>query len=277
MSTPEILLLGAIAGCTIFIGLPVARLSTVPTWLRSLLAATATGILIFLLWDVLSAAVEPVETALTEGRAGRFGWLATLLTAGFAIGLLSLVYYDGWMKARRRKAFLGPGAAASAEFEHEHHFKGLSPARWLAVFIATGIGLHNFSEGLAIGQSAAQDALSLAYVLVIGFALHNATEGFGICAPLSGDTEMPSWGFRGLLGLIGGAPTFIGTAIGQSWTSEAASVIFLALAGGSILYVVIELLNVLRGAGSKAMVTWGILLGLALGFGTDFVLVATGV
>jgi hypothetical protein len=34
---------------------------------------------------------------------------------------------------------------------------------------------------------------------------------------------------------------------------------------------------VLRGAGSKAMVTWGILLGLTLGFGTDFVLVATGV
>ena len=277
MSTPQTLLLGAIAGCTIFIGLPVARLSTVPPWLRSLLAATATGILIFLLWDVLSAAVEPVETALTAGRDGRFLWLTTLLAAGFAIGLLSLVYYDGWMKARRRKAFLGPGAAASAEFEHEHHFKGLSPARWLAVFIATGIGLHNFSEGLAIGQSAAQDALSLAYVLVIGFALHNATEGFGICAPLSGDTEMPSWGFLGLLGLIGGAPTFIGTAIGQSWTSEAASVIFLALAGGSILYVVIELLNVLRGAGSKAMVTWGILLGLALGFGTDFVLVATGV
>jgi ZIP family zinc transporter len=277
MSTPETLLLGAIAGCTIFIGLPVARLSTVPPWLRSLLAATATGILLFLLWDVLSTAVDPVETALTAGRDGRFAWLATLLTGGFALGLLSLVYYDGWMKARRRKAFLGPGAASTAEFEHEHHFKGLSPARWLAVFIASGIGLHNFSEGLAIGQSAAQDALSLAYVLVIGFALHNATEGFGICAPLSGDTEMPSWGFLGLLGLIGGAPTFVGTVIGQSWTSEAASVVFLALAGGSILYVVIELLNVLRGAGSKAMVTWGILLGLTLGFGTDFVLVAAGV
>ncbi len=282
MSTAQTLLLGALAGCTILIGLPVARLRTVPAHVRSLLAATATGILIFLLWDVLSAAVEPVETALTDGRDGRFVWLAALLTAGFALGLLTLVYYDAWMKARRRKAFLlGPGAASTAEFEpereHEYHFKGLSPARWLALFIATGIGLHNFSEGLAIGQSAAQDELSLAYVLVIGFALHNATEGFGICAPLSGDTELPSWGFLGLLGLIGGAPTFIGTVIGQSWTSEAASVVFLALAGGSILYVVIELLNVLRGAGSKAAVTWGILLGLFLGFGTDFVLVASGV
>ena len=73
---------------------------------------------------------------------------------------------------------------------------------------------------------------------MIGFALHNATEGFGICAPLSGEAEMPSWGFLALLGLIGGGPTFVGTALGHAWTSEALSVVFLALAGGSILYVV---------------------------------------
>jgi ZIP family zinc transporter len=279
MSTGQTLLLGAVAGVTIFIGLPVARLRNVPPNIRSMLAAVATGILIFLLWDVLTNAVDPIEGALTAGRDGRFLWLAALLAVGFAAGLLTLVYYDAWMKARRRKAFLlGPGAASPAELqEHEYHFAGLSPARWLAVFIATGIGLHNFSEGLAIGQSAARDELSLAIVLVIGFALHNSTEGFGICAPLSGEAEPPSWAFLGLMGLIGGGPTFIGTAIGQAWVSEALSVVFLALAAGSILYVVIELLNVLRGAGSKAMVTWGILLGLTLGFGTDFVLVATGV
>jgi zinc transporter, ZIP family len=274
MSTTQTLLLGAIAGCTIFVGLPVARLRTVTPNMRAMLAATATGILLFLFWDVLTHAVEPVEVALTAGNDGRFLWLATLLTVGFAVGLLTLVYYDSWMKARRRKAFLGPGAASTAEFEH--HFAGISPARWLALFIAAGIGLHNFSEGLAIGQSAASDEISLAIVLVIGFALHNATEGFGICAPLSGDAELPSWGFLALLGLIGGGPTFVGTALGQAWTSEALSVLFLALAGGSILYVVIELLNVLRGSGSKAMVTWGLLLGLVLGFGTDFILVASG-
>jgi ZIP family zinc transporter len=277
MNTAQTLLLGAIAGGTIFIGLPVARMRNVPAQVRALLAAIATGILVFLLWDVLANAVEPVEGALEDGRDGRFLWLAFLLTVGFSLGLLALVYYDGWMKARRRKAFLlGPGAAAPAEFE-TYHFAGLSPARWLAVFIATGIGLHNFSEGLAIGQSAASDELSLAIVLVIGFALHNATEGFGICAPLAGETDLPSWRFLGLMGLIGGGPTFVGTAIGQAWVSEALSVTFLALAGGSILYVVIELLNVLRGAGSKTMVTWGILCGLILGFGTDFILVASGV
>src|SRR5207245_4272697 len=142
------------------------------------------------------------------------------------------------------RALLGPGAASVAEFEQERHIVTMSPSHWLSLFIATGIGLHNFAEGLAIGQSAARDELSLALVLIIGFGLHNATEGFGIVAPMSG--ERASWRFLGLLGLIGGGPTFLGTIVGQAWTSEALSVAFLALAAGSILYVIIELLAVNR-------------------------------
>src|SRR6266536_6517872 len=171
MSTAQTLGLGAVAGFTIFLGLPIGRMQGVKPGTKAFLAATATGILIFLLWDVLSQAVEPIDDALRSGRGGRFAWLAFLLTAGFFVGLMSLVYYDLWMKRRRRRAFLGPGAASTAEFEHDHPFTGMSPARWLAIFIATGIGLHNFSEGLAIGQSAASDQISLAIVLIIGFGL----------------------------------------------------------------------------------------------------------
>jgi ZIP family zinc transporter len=152
----------------------------------------------------------------------------------------------------------------------------MSPQRWLALMIATGIGLHNFSEGLAIGQSAASGATSLALVLIIGFGLHNATEGFGIVAPLAGDVERPSWRYLGALGLIGGGPTFVGTLVGQSWTSTGVSVAFLALAAGSILYVVIELAHVNRQLGHKTLVTWAVFAGLALGFATDFVLGAVG-
>jgi ZIP family zinc transporter len=276
MSTAQTLALGAIAGLTIFLGLPLGRMQNVKPATKAFLASTATGILIFLLWDVLSQAVGPVETALGDGRAGRFAWLAFLLGGGFFAGLISLVYYDTWMKRRRRRAFLGPGAASMAEFEEVHHFTGMSPARWLAIFIATGIGLHNFSEGLAIGQSAASDQISLAIVLIIGFGLHNATEGLGICAPLTGDEQKPSWGFLGLLGLIGGGPTFLGTLLGQVWVSESVSILFFALAAGSILYVVMELLNVGRVLSSKTLVTWGVFVGLFLGFATDFILKASG-
>jgi ZIP family zinc transporter len=278
MSTAQTLLLGAIAGATIFLGLPIGRMQNVSAATKAFLASVATGVLIFLLWDVLSGAVDPIEAALTSGQDGTFLWRAFLLLAGFTVGLMSLVYYDLWMKRRRRKAFLGPGAASTAEFEqeHEHHFTGMSPARWLATFIAVGIGLHNFSEGLAIGQASASDQLSLALVLIIGFGLHNATEGLGICAPLTGDRERPSWRFLALLGLIGGGPTFLGTVIGQAWVNESVMILFFALAAGSILYVVMELLNVGRALASKPVITWGILLGLFLGFATDFILVAAG-
>jgi ZIP family zinc transporter len=276
MSSAQILALGGVAGSTIFLGLPVGRMQSVSPRVKSFLSAGATGILLFLIWDVLSAAVDPVESALTAGHDGRFLGLAALLAVGFGVGLLSLELYDSWLRRRRDRALLGPGAASMAEFELERHVVTMSPSRWLAIFIATGIGLHNFSEGLAIGQSAARDELSLALVLIIGFGLHNATEGFGIVAPLAGDRDPPSWRFLGALGVLGGGPTFVGTLIGQTWTSEALSVAFLALAAGSILYVVVELIAICRRFASKELVLAGILTGLVVGFATDFVLVAAG-
>jgi ZIP family zinc transporter len=281
VSQEQILVLGAIAGLTIFLGLPFGRLRRLSTRAGALLSATATGILLFLLWDVLSAGIEPVVAALNaasidhNGSWGRFVWLATIFVGCFTIGLMSLVYFDQLIARRRRRdGFRNLGAAAIAEYEVPPG--ALSPAQVLSLMIATGIGLHNFSEGLAIGQSAAAGDISLALVLVIGFGLHNATEGFGIVGPFSGTQERPSWGFLLVVGLIGGGPTFFGTLLGQAWVSEALSIAFLALAAGSILYVVIELLGVCRSFGHKTVVAWGLTLGLMLGFATDFVLVAAG-
>jgi len=274
VSSAQILALGAAAGLTIFLGLPIGRLRSPHLALKAFLSATATGILLFLLWDVLAGAVEPVEGALKNGSDARFVGLGAVAGGCFALGLLSLVYYDRWMAGHRRRSMLGPGAAAVGEFAVSG--PALSPARTLALLIATGIGLHNFAEGLAIGQSAARDEIALALMLVIGFGLHNATEGFGIVAPLSGEATTPTWRFLALLGLIGGGPTFLGTLLGQTWASETVEVAFLALAGGSILYVVMALLGICSRLGSKTTIAWGVLLGLMLGFGTDFVLVAVG-
>ena len=276
MSSQQILLLGAVAGATIFLGLPLGRMQSVNVRVKSFLSAVAIGVLLFLLWDVLAASVEEVEGALKSGQDARFLGLSAVLASGFAVGLLSLAAYDGWLKRRRQKALLGAGAASIAEFGVERHLVSMSPSKWLAVFIATGIGLHNFSEGLAIGQSAAAGELSLALALVVGFGLHNATEGFGIVAPLTGDRELPSWSFLAVLGVIGGGPTFLGTLVGQAWVSSTVSVLFLALAAGSILYVVVELIGICGRMASKQILLAGIYVGLVLGFATDFLLVAVG-
>jgi ZIP family zinc transporter len=280
MSTPEILLLGAIAGATIFLGLPVGRVQGLSANARAGLSALATGILVFLLWDVLSNAVEPMDTALNGHDWGRFAGLAVLGALGFSLGLMSLVYYDAWMKrraGRRSSPLVGPGAAAVDEFTSRRWFDLTTPAVRLAFLIAIGIGVHNFGEGLAIGQAAASNEISLAVTLIIGFGLHNATEGFGICGPLAGEGIRPSWRLLALLGLIAGAPTFFGTVLGQAWTSDAVSVIFFTVAGGSILYVVQELFAVNRKYGHPVLITWLLVAGVLLGFATDFIVSAAGV
>jgi len=280
MSTEKTLLLGAIAGFTIFLGLPVGRMEMRSKGLRAGLTAFSAEILVFLLWDVLTNAVDPIETALHAHHWGRFSGLAALGFAGFTLGLMSLVYYDAWMKGRanrRATNLVGPGAAAIDEFIDRKWIDLTTPAVRLAFLIAIGIGVHNFAEGLAIGQAAAASQISLAVTLIIGFGLHNATEGFGICGPLAGEGIRPSWKLLGLLGFIGGAPTFFGTVVGQAWSSDALSVVFFTVAAGSILYVVGELFAVNRKYGHPVLITWLMLFGIVAGFATDFIVTAAGV
>lgn len=274
MNASKAALLGLIAGSTIFLGLPIGRIRRPMIKGKVLLNGVATGILIFLLWDVLDHAWAPVDTALSDKRYASATGNGLVMGGGLVLGLMGLVYYDQWMSRRVKRPSVGPGAAAVTELRSQPLLG--THARRLALFIAVGIGLHNFSEGLAIGQSAASGEIALATLLVVGFALHNATEGFGIVAPMAGDADRPSWRTLALLGLIGGGPTFVGTIIGRTFVNDTLSIGFLALAAGSILYVVIELLAVGRKLGLKILLTWGLLIGITLGFVTDAIVTAAG-
>jgi zinc transporter, ZIP family len=281
VSTTQTILLGAIAGFTIYLGLPLGRVRVASLRTKAFLNAASAGILVFLLFEILAHATEPVEHALEEAVEGEAAWgqfaaLGLVYAVGFGAGLLSLLYLARLWKrpSPPERSSIGPGAMSVAEAELSQP-AAQSAALRTGMGIAAGIGLHNFSEGLAIGQAAQSGAMALAALLIIGFALHNTTEGFGIVGPLAAAGVRASWGWLGLAGLIGGGPTFLGTIVGTSFSSTYLFVGCLALAAGALLYVIGEILPVGRRL-SWEVTLWGLMAGFFLGLATELVLEVAG-
>ena len=287
----QLLLLGSIAGLTIFLGLPMALLRNVSRMKKGFLNALAMGILIFLITDVLSAAWQPTKVAAVAGYMGKgpatdavIDLLA--LFGGLGLGLLGLALYE--QRYLRRIISTKKKAAAAEENNgnlgvkaspvrpqdrtlQQHGAELFSNPRHLATMIAVGIGLHNFSEGLAIGQSYASGAVALAVVLIVGFGAHNATEGFGIAGPLTGIAKKPEVSFLIKMGIIGGSPTFIGTIVGSLWVSQLTYILFLSLAGGALIYVTLLMYNTARRESRNDLLMVGLFIGLLAGFITDLI------
>jgi ZIP family zinc transporter len=277
-------LLGALAGFTIYLGLPVGRLQLLSARARVALAMFSVGVLAFIFVDVLSNGTEIVNSALDSykhghGSLGHVIGLVALLAAGFAAGGAGLAVVERRMRPLgARKPPIAGGAEALAEPQASALALERDAARRRALrtglTIAAAIGLHNFAEGLAIGVSARAGAISLATVLIIGFALHNATEGFGIVGPL-GDVR-PSWPWLGLAGLIGGGPTFLGSMLGYGVTSQPLELAFYAAAGGAILYVIGEVWTAMRRYGHRELGLLMVSAGFMVGVITDLIVTYGG-
>ena len=250
----ELTLLGSFAGFTIFLGLPVVLLG-ISDRVRGFLNAFAVGILMFLIVDVFSHAWDTTTSAAVAayqgtGPVGEALTYLVLMFAGITLGLIGLVVYE--------RSYMGKGQGP------------IEPAK-VSTMTALGIGAHNLSEGLAIGQSFAAGFVGLGIVLVVGFAAHNTTEGFGITAPLIGMETRPRVSFLAKVLFIGGVPTLIGTLLGSVSYSPDAYVFFLALAGGALVYVTMLMFNTGRRRYSSGLMMGGVFLGLCLGFVTDLI------
>jgi zinc transporter, ZIP family len=247
-------LLGLIAGLTIFVGLPIARTSKLSPYKVGLLNALAIGILLYLVIEIAQNAIIPIAQGVTLWHTGAGAFPIALIVV-FVIGLLT-----GLVGLGSAATMLTKRAARHAE----------NPLV-LAAIIAIGIGAHNFGEGLAIGASAASGATAIAIGLIVGFALHNATEGFGVAAPLIGK-YVPSWTQIGIAGLIAGGPTFLGTVVGYSFNSPVLSVLFLSIAIGALVFFIGELWSVLKHSGLTAAATTMMTVGFLIAFATELYL-----
>jgi zinc transporter, ZIP family len=286
VSFSETIGLGAIAGFTIFLGLPVGRIKRVDDRLRVGLAMFSVGILAFIFMDVTSHGEEILQTSLNhfKDHTASFGHLLAmfaLLAAGFTAGSAGIAAVERTLSARRTPPPPLAGGEAAAVLDPEQVVRpgdAAANARRRAlqtgIVIATAIGLHNFAEGLAIGVSARAGAVSLATVLIVGFSLHNATEGFGIVGPLGG--ARPSWAWLGVAGLIAGAPTFLGTIVGYQVDSQPLELAFYGLAGGAVLYVIGEIWMGMRRYGHHILGLYLMAAGFLVGVATDLIVTYGG-
>lgn len=287
VDNPQLLLLGAIAGFTIFLGLPLAALRNVTSRKKGLLNAVAIGILIFLIVDVFAhawgSAQDAVTSSIQQGSPPEYAVLTLFaMFGGTAIGLLGLTWYGRrYMRQASPRPVLAASAASGStgngQQKLEIQLVHQVDAYRLSMMIAIGIGAHNFSEGLAIGQSFASGAVGLATMLIIGFAAHNATEGFGIAGPLTGLSNKPSLRFLFLAGLIGGGPTFLGTLLGSLGASPLAYILFLAIAGGALVYVSMLMYTVARGQVTDDVLMLGLFVGISVGLLTDLLVTLGGI
>ena len=170
------------------------------------LMALTIGLLAFLLIDTLQEGLELAAAAVGAFHAPAVVWLAAGLTF---LGLLAIGRRGGQPR----------GAA-------------------LATFLALGIGLHNFGEGLAIGAAFAVGEAALGSFLVVGFTLHNITEGIGIAAPLTRHRTSLLL-FAGLAALAG-LPAVLGTWFGAFAYAPQWAALFLGIGAGAILQVIVE-------------------------------------
>lgn len=138
--------------------------------------------------------------------------------------------------------------------------------------IATGIALHNFPEGVAIGAGfALSEATGIALAILIG--LHNIPEGLAIALPLNvgGTHRLKSLGITMLAGLPIGLGALVGGVLSQI------SPLFLGgamgFAGGAMLYVVCdELIPDVYELTNPHVAIGGITIGVLLGMGLLFYL-----
>ena len=211
-----------------------------PAWVRAVMAITV-GLLAFLAVD---ATLEGFELAGEGSQA--FGGAALVLLGGI-VAFLLLTGISEWLRERQK------GATGST----------------LALLVATGIGLHNLGEGVAIGSAYTVGALALGAFLVVGFALHNTTEGLAIVAPIADSS--PSWRRLAVLGLIAGAPAVLGAWIGAAAFNASLAAFLFGFGAGAIVQVIVQLAPTLRDDTGRTLhpsSVAGLLAGLGLMFVT---------
>lgn len=235
-------LLAAACTCT---GLALVRRRPQGPEPRALLTMGAAGLVLFILIDVGYQALGTVELVAVSDNVSALVISGALLLAGLLFGLVGLA----WIESRRGH----PGADVPQPLD-------------VAIMLAVGIGLRNFAEGLAVGQSMASLVGPGAWLL-LGLALHSLLYGAAVAAPVAGE-PMPASRLV-LLGACAAGPSLFGTVVGTTWVGPGLELLVLSVSAGALVYVLRELLRAPLGGLTAITAMWALAVGLLAGLGTE--------
>lgn len=132
------------------------------------------------------------------------------------------------------------------------------------LFVALGLAIHNFPEGMATFVSALADR-NLGIALAVAIAIHNIPEGIAVAAPVYAATRSHGKAFlwSTLSGLAEPLGALIAAAVLLPFLNDAVLAWVLALVGGMMVYIALdELLPASREFGHEHLSIFGAIAGM---------------
>jgi len=189
---------------------------------------------------------------LFPGGVETIGWVSAII--GFNIGALLMFLVDWFVP-------------------HDyilHHEDNIGPkkARMLkaGLFVALGIGIHNFPEGMATFAGALKD-IKVGMAIAVAIAIHNIPEGLAISVPVYAATGSRAkafwWSF--LSGVAEPVGAGIAALFLMPYLNDAVLGWLLTIVAGIMIYISLdELLPVSREGGYEHQSIGGVFIGMAV-------------
>jgi len=207
------------------------------------------------------------------------------LTLGFSAGVMLHVSFVELLQAGVESVGFGPAHIAffagmvvmfliDVSIPHnymaEQHHPGRTPEQAAllktGLFVALGIGIHNFPEGMASFVGALQEP-SLGIAIAVAIAIHNIPEGLAVAAPVIAATGSRRKAF--LWSTVSGLAEPIGAGVAAlvllPVLSEALLGYVLAAVAGIMVFITLdELVPVSRSFGKEHLSIIGVGIGMAV-------------
>lgn len=245
------LLLTTLAGLSTGIGSAIAYFIRRPRYsFLAVMLGFSAGVMVYISFaELLKTAIEQVG----------FGTANIAFFVGILfIAIIDILVPHEYKEERLRK----PHPGVSGELGQER-----SVLMRAGIFVALGIAIHNFPEGLAVFGSAATGDVTLGIAIAVAIAIHNIPEGISVAVPIfyATGSRRKAFIYSFSSGLAEPVGALIGYAILLPFLTPTLLYSILAFVAGIMIYISLdELLPLAHRYGKEHLVIAGLAAGMLI-------------